>query len=282
MTMINNTGFTDKGFDYAGKNVVVVGGTSGINLQVAIAFAKAGANVAVASRNIDKVNAAVEQLKQANPQAQHVGVSFDVRDNEALTIGFNTIADAFGQIDVLISGAAGNFPASAAKLSNNGFKSVIDIDLIGSFQVLKQAYPLLARPGASIIQISAPQAYIAMPLQVHVCAAKAGVDMLTRTLALEWGVEGVRINSIVPGPIADTEGFNRLAPSDKLQQRVADSVPLKRNGKGQDIANAALFLASDMASYITGVVLPVDGGWSLGGASIAMTELGDIAAKHGL
>lgn len=280
--MINNTGFTDKGFDYAGKNVVVVGGTSGINLQVAIAFAKAGANVAVASRNIDKVNAAVEQLKQANPQAQHVGVSFDVRDNEALTIGFNTIADAFGQIDVLISGAAGNFPASAAKLSNNGFKSVIDIDLIGSFQVLKQAYPLLARPGASIIQISAPQAYIAMPLQVHVCAAKAGVDMLTRTLALEWGVEGVRINSIVPGPIADTEGFNRLAPSDKLQQRVADSVPLKRNGKGQDIANAALFLASDMASYITGVVLPVDGGWSLGGASIAMTELGDIAAKHGL
>ncbi|MGI2173700.1 SDR family oxidoreductase [Shewanella ulleungensis] len=280
--MINNTGFTDKGFDYAGKNVVVVGGTSGINLQVAIAFAKAGANVAVASRNIDKVNAAVEQLKQANPQAQHVGVSFDVRDNEALTIGFNTIADAFGQIDVLVSGAAGNFPASAAKLSNNGFKSVIDIDLIGSFQVLKQAYPLLARPGASIIQISAPQAYIAMPLQVHVCAAKAGVDMLTRTLALEWGVEGVRINSIVPGPIADTEGFNRLAPSDKLQQRVADSVPLKRNGKGQDIANAALFLASDMASYITGVVLPVDGGWSLGGASIAMTELGDIAAKHGL
>ena len=270
------------GFDYTGKNVVVVGGTSGINLQVAIAFAKAGANVAVASRSIDKVNAAVEQLKQANPQAQHIGVSFDVRDNEALTVGFSTIADAFGQIDVLVSGAAGNFPASAAKLSTNGFKSVIDIDLIGSFQVLKQAYPLLVRPNASVIQISAPQAFIAMPLQAHVCAAKAGVDMLTRTLALEWGVEGVRINSIVPGPIADTEGFNRLAPSDELQQRVANSVPLKRNGQGQDIANAALFLASDMASYITGVVLPVDGGWSLGGASIAMTELGDIAAKHGL
>ncbi|MGI2170882.1 SDR family oxidoreductase [Shewanella sp. MF05960] len=280
--MVTSTGVTDNGFSYEGKNVVVVGGTSGINLQVAIAFAKAGANVAVASRSIDKVNAAVEQLKHANPQAQHIGVSFDVRDNEALTVGFSTIADAFGTIDVLVSGAAGNFPASAAKLSNNGFKSVIDIDLIGSFQVLKQAYPLLVRPGASIIQISAPQAYIAMPLQVHVCAAKAGVDMLTRTLALEWGIEGVRINSIVPGPIADTEGFNRLAPSDELQQRVANSVPLKRNGKGQDIANAALFLASDMASYITGVVLPVDGGWSLGGASIAMTELGDIAAKHGL
>ena len=270
------------GFDYTGKNVVVVGGTSGINLQVAIAFAKAGANVAVASRSIDKVNAAVAQLNQANPNAIHLGVSFDVRDNDALTIGFAKIADSYQHIDVLISGAAGNFPASAAKLSTNGFKSVIDIDLIGSFQVLKQAYPLLARPNASVIQISAPQAFIAMPLQAHVCAAKAGVDMLTRTLALEWGVEGIRINSIVPGPIADTEGFNRLAPSDELQQRVANSVPLKRNGQGQDIANAALFLASDMASYITGVVLPVDGGWSLGGASIAMTELGNIAAKQGL
>jgi len=269
-------------FDYTGKNVVVVGGTSGINLQVAIQFATAGANVAVASRSVDKVNAAVELLIQANPNASHLGVSFDVRDNDALTAGFAKIAAIYGHIDVLVSGAAGNFPASAAKLSNNGFKSVIDIDLIGSFQVLKQAYPLLSRPNGSIIQISAPQAYIAMPLQVHVCAAKAGVDMLTRTLALEWGVEGIRINSIVPGPIADTEGFKRLAPSDELQQRVANSVPLKRNGQGQDIANAALFLASDMASYITGVVLPVDGGWSLGGASIAMTELGDMAAKQGL
>tara|TARA_R110001583_G_scaffold39723_1_gene127101 strand:+ start:2604 stop:3431 length:828 start_codon:yes stop_codon:yes gene_type:complete len=269
-------------FDYTAKNVVVVGGTSGINLQVAIQFAKAGANVTVASRSVDKVNAAVELLNQANPNAIHLGVSFDVRDNDALILGFNKIASTYGHIDVLISGAAGNFPASAAKLSPNGFKSVIDIDLIGSFQVLKHAYPLLSRPNGSIIQISAPQAYIAMPLQVHVCAAKAGVDMLTRTLALEWGVEGIRINSIVPGPIADTEGFNRLAPTDELQQRVANSVPLKRNGQGQDIANAALFLASDMASYITGVVLPVDGGWSLGGASIAMTELGDIAAKHGL
>ncbi len=269
-------------FDYTAKNIVVVGGTSGINLQVAIQFAKAGANVTVASRSVDKVNAAVELLNQANPNAIHLGVSFDVRDNDALTLGFDKIASTYGHIDVLISGAAGNFPASAAKLSPNGFKSVIDIDLIGSFQVLKHAYPLLSRPNGSIIQISAPQAYIAMPLQVHVCAAKAGVDMLTRTLALEWGVEGIRINSIVPGPIADTEGFNRLAPTDELQQRVANSVPLKRNGQGQDIANAALFLASDMASYITGVVLPVDGGWSLGGASIAMTELGDIAAKHGL
>ncbi|WP_413489434.1 SDR family oxidoreductase [Shewanella baltica] len=265
-------------FNYQGKNVVVVGDTSGINLAIAIAFAQAGANVAVASRSQDKVDAAVLQLQQANPDGIHLGVSFDVRDLSALEVGFDKVASEFGFIDVLVSGAAGNFPASAAKLSANGFKSVMDIDLLGSFQVLKQAYPLLRRPNGNIIQISAPQASIAMPMQVHVCAAKAGVDMLTRTLALEWGCEGLRINSIMPGPIANTEGFNRLAPS-AVQQKVAQSVPLKRNGAGQDIANAALFLGSELASYITGVVLPVDGGWSLGGASIAMTELGELAAK---
>lgn len=266
-------------FDYQGKNIVVVGGTSGINLGIAKAFAKAGANVAVASRSQEKVNAAVNQLQVINPEGNMIGVAFDVRDVEGLTVGFNIIADKYHHIDVLVSGAAGNFPSTAAKLTENGFKSVMDIDLLGSFQVLKQAYPLMSRPG-SIIQISAPQAYIAMPMQAHVSAAKAGVDMLTKSLALEWGVEGIRVNSLVPGPIADTEGFNRLAPSETLQQKVALSVPLQRNGQCQDIANAALFLASSMASYITGTILPVDGGWSLGGASMAMSELSKLAQKN--
>ncbi|MCH1930947.1 SDR family oxidoreductase [Shewanella sp. A25] len=268
-------------FNYQGQNVVVVGGTSGINLAIAIEFAKAGANVAVASRSQDKVDAAVAELKQAHPKGSHFGVSFDVRDLAGVEQGFEKIAQEFGFIDVLVSGAAGNFPATAAKLSANGFKSVMDIDLLGSFQVLKTAYPLIRRPLGNIVQISAPQASIAMPMQAHVCAAKAGVDMLTRTLAIEWGCEGIRINSIVPGPISGTEGFNRLAPSDALQQQVANSVPLKRNGVGQDIANAALFLGSELASYITGVVLPVDGGWSLGGASAVMTALSEIAQKSG-
>lgn len=263
-------------FDYQGKNVVVVGGTSGINLVIATAFAKVGANVAVASRKQEKVEAAVAMLNDVAPDSQHLGVCFDVRDKEALAQGFAAIAQSFNHIDILVSGAAGNFPALAEDLSENGFKSVVDIDLLGSFQVLKRAYPLLVE-GGSIVQISAPQAYVPMPMQAHVCAAKAGVDMLTRTLALEWGAKGIRINSVVPGPIEDTEGFDRLAPGDKLKAKVAKSVPLGRNGSCQDVANAALFLASPLASYITGVVLPVDGGWSLGGASIAMTELGQLA-----
>lgn len=271
-------------FDYQGKNVVVIGGTSGINLGIACAFAKQGANVAVASRSVEKVNSAVNELKLANPNGKHLGVSFDVRDIEAVSQGFANIEQAFGHIDVLVSGAAGNFPSRAKDLSANGFKSVMDIDLLGSFQVIKQAYPLLTKAisqtdgktSANVIQISAPQAYVPMALQVHVCAAKAGVDMLTRTLAIEWGVDGIRVNSIVPGPIDETEGFDRLAPSKALKSMIADSVPLKRNGVKSDIANAALFLASDMASYITGTILPVDGGWSLGGAGAAM----DALAKH--
>ncbi|CAM3965787.1 SDR family oxidoreductase [Shewanella aquimarina] len=266
-------------FDYQGKNVFVVGGTSGINLGIAKAFAKAGANVSVASRRQEKVDAAVEALRALNAKGNMLGVAFDVRDLDALKAGFKQVADAYGQLDVLVSGAAGNFPATAAELSENGFKSVMDIDLLGSFQVLKQAYPLMRRPGGAIVQISAPQAYIAMPMQSHVSAAKAGVDMLTKSLALEWGAEGIRVNSIVPGPISGTEGFNRLAPSEALQAAVAQSVPLKRNGSTDDIANAVMFIASEMASYITGTVLPVDGGWSLGGASMAMNELGKLARQ---
>lgn len=266
-------------FDYQGKNIVVVGGTSGINLGIALSFAKAGANVAVASRSKDKVDAAVAKLSIENPDGHHIGACFDVRDLDALSLGFEYIAAAFGTVDVLVSGAAGNFPASAEKLSENGFKSVMDIDLLGSFQVLKQALPLLKGKGGAIIQISAPQAFVPMPMQVHVCAAKAGVDMLTKTLAIEWGYKGIRINSIVPGPIAGTEGFNRLAPTQALQQHVAKGVPLRRNGSCEDIANAALFLASDMASYITGAVLPVDGGWSLGGAGAAIAEIGQLAKQ---
>ncbi|MGS0693263.1 SDR family oxidoreductase [Shewanella sp. 0m-4] len=267
-------------FTYQGKNVVVVGGTSGINLGIAIRFSQAGANVAVASRSATKVDAAVEQLKLANPEGKHFGVCFDVRDLEALKLGFAVIADTFVHIDVLVSGAAGNFPSSAENLSENGFKSVMDIDLLGSFQVLKQGFALIKEQGGAIIQISAPQAYVPMPMQVHVCAAKAGVDMLTKTLAIEWGCKGIRINSIVPGPIAGTEGFDRLAPTAELQAHVAKGVPLRRNGSCDDIANAALFLASDMASYITGTVLPVDGGWSLGGAGAAIAEIGQLAKRN--
>jgi NAD(P)-dependent dehydrogenase (short-subunit alcohol dehydrogenase family) len=146
---------------------------------------------------------------------------------------------------------------------------------------LRHAWEHLRRPGASIINISAPQAFVAMPLQVHVCAAKAGVDMITRVLAMEWGRDGVRVNSIVPGPIEGTEGMSRLAPTPELQAAAAASVPLARMGTPGDIANCALFLASAHASYINGAVIPVDGGWSLGGLSYKAHQMLDAFEAMG-
>lgn len=268
----------DNPFDFSAKTVFVFGGTSGINLGIAEAFAEHGARVAVASRSQDKVNAAVATLARHGGQA--AGFSADVRDAEAVAAAFAAAHKAFGQIDVLVSGAAGNFPASALGMSPNGFKAVVDIDLLGTYHVMRAAHPYLTKPGASIINISAPQAFLPMAMQVHVCAAKAGVNMVTRVLAMEWGPQGVRVNSIVPGPIAGTEGMARLAPTAELKAKVAASVPLGRDGTPRDIAHAALFLASPLASYISGVILPVDGGWSLGGASSLMAEVSRALAAH--
>jgi NAD(P)-dependent dehydrogenase (short-subunit alcohol dehydrogenase family) len=251
-------------FDFTGKQVFVFGGTSGINLGIARCFAEAGASVAVASRSQAKVDAAVEALG-----SRAHGYALDVREVDAVQAALARHAQDAGPIDVLVSGAAGNFPAFANDMSANGFKAVVDIDLLGSFHVLQSAYPYLVKPGASVINISAPQAFVPMPMQSHVCAAKAGVDMLTRTLALEWGPAGVRINSISPGPIADTEGMRRLAPNEAIAEHYRKTVPLQRFGTSSEIGEAAMFLSSDVAAYVSGVVLPVDGGWSVAGASAA-------------
>lgn len=265
--------------DFSGKTVFVAGGTSGINLGVAEGFARAGARVAVMSRSQDKVDAAVAHLSSFGQTCS--GAAADVRDYEAVESAFARMREALGAIDVLVSGAAGNFPASALGMSPNGFRAVVDIDLIGTYHVMRAGYEALKRPGACVINISAPQAFVPAPLQSHVCAAKAGVDMLTRVLALEWGDAGVRVNSIVPGPIRDTEGMARLAPTESLQKAVAESVPMKRMGEKQDVANLALALASPLGAFINGAVIPVDGGWSLTGFGEMMGQLATMHRESG-
>ncbi|MEM9855154.1 MAG: SDR family oxidoreductase [Pseudomonadota bacterium] len=249
-------------FDFSGKNVFVVGGTSGINLGIAEAFAGAGARVAVASRKQGKVDAAVAKLGEGA-----LGYAYDVRNYEDVAAGFAAFEDTAGEIDVLVSGAAGNFPAPAVGLSPNGFKSVIDIDLLGTFHVMRASHKHMARPG-SIINISAPQAVQAMPFQIHVCAAKAGVDMITKCLAIEWGSEGLRVNSVIPGPIDGTEGMERLAPTEKMRAAVVKSVPMQRMGTPDDVAELCLFLGSDAGRYVSGSIIGADGGWSIAGARI--------------
>jgi len=244
--------------DFQGRHVIVFGGTTGINFGIADAFASRGAAVTVVSRNPENVAQALERLKVHGTQV--LGRSADVRDFAAVgTVLAESVAQ-FGPVDVLVSGAAGNFLAPATRMSANAFKSVVDIDLMGSFHVLRQAHAHLRKPGASVINITAPQSTVAMRWQSHACAAKAGVDQLTRVLALEWGREGVRVNAISPGPIAGTEGVARLFGSGEEGEReLASSVALQRFGELDDIANLAMFLASPYASYISGAVIPCDG-----------------------
>lgn len=265
-------------FDFSGQNVFVVGGTSGINFGIAQGFARWGARVAVASRSQDKVDKAVEELKALGSDA--FGVAFDVRDYAGVEAGIAEVAETFGgPIDSLISGAAGNVPGRLMDLSPNAVKAMVEIDLMGTFHVMRACFPHLKKPGSSVVNISAPQAFAAMSHQSPVCAAKAGVDMVTKSLALEWGAEGVRINSISPGPIDGTEGMARLAPTEQIRDAVTKSVPMKRMGDTDDIAKAAGFLCSDAGGYVSGVVLPVDGGWGVSGASVVMTAAAGFMDK---
>lgn len=257
-------------FDFSGKHVFVAGGTSGINLGIAKAFAAAGARVSVLSRSQEKVDAAVAELKGGG---EAYGAAGDVREIAAVEAAMKGAHERFGKIDVLVSGAAGNFPAQILGLSSNGFKSVVDIDLVGTFHVLRAGFQFLTRPGASVINISAPQGSQPWEFQAHVCAAKAGVEMVTRVAAMEWGCAGIRVNAVSPGPIDDTEGVKRLAPTPELRDVVTRSVPLGRFGSAQEIADACLWLASPMASYVTGATIAVDGGWSLGGTSLAVAGM---------
>lgn len=247
---------------YKGKTVFVAGGTSGINLCIATRFAEAGANVFVTSRDAQKVADAVAGLSALSCAA---GVASDVRDFAAVSAAIDTCAKEFGPIDCVVSGAAGNFVAPVEAMSANGFRTVVDIDLNGTFNVYRAALDHLRAPGASLIAISATQSLLPGKGQAHVCAAKAGVNMLTQTLALELGSKGIRANAIVPGPIGDTEGMKRLTPTQASADALASSIPLARFGAKSEVADLALYLASDHASYITGAIIPCDGGQSLTG-----------------
>jgi NAD(P)-dependent dehydrogenase (short-subunit alcohol dehydrogenase family) len=251
---------------FQGKTVFITGGSSGINLGLAHAFGAAGAKVAINGRKPDKLEAAVAGLREKGVRAE--GYAADVRDFAAINAAIEAAVKALGPIDVLVCGAAGNFPAPVVGMSSNGFKAVVDIDLLGTFNACRAAFEHLNKPGASVLAISAPQAGVPYPMQAHVCAAKAGVDMLVKTLAMEWGGAGVRVNSIWPGPIEGTEGMARLAGDAETKKKLQAAMPLQRFGTRDDVAQMALFLASDAASFCTGGVYAVDGGMALVGGSL--------------
>ena len=240
-----------------GHVAFVTGGGTGITGGVARAFAEAGAAVALVSRNMDHLQPAADAINANGGKA--IAVVADVRQPEAVQAAVAATVEQLGKIDIVINGAAGNFLCKAEELSPNGFGTVVDIDLKGTFNVCRAAFDQLKEHRGQILNISATLHYLGTPLQLHVSAAKAGVDALTRNLAVEWGRYGIRVNTIAPGPIEDTEGMTRLVP-EPIRERLKKAVPLGRFGRIADIEKAAVFLCSDAASFISGAVLVVDGG----------------------
>ena len=250
-----------------GKAALVTGGGSGICRGLALALAAHGCDVAVTGRR-------TEPLETVRGEIEALGVrgfasAGDVRDPAAAGATVASTAEAFGRLDILVNGAAGNFLCLAEDLSPNGFGAVVDIDLKGTFHMCRAALPHLRRDGGVVLNISATLHYLGTAAQVHVSAAKAGVDALTRVLAVEWGPHGIRVNGIAPGPIEGTEGVKRLLVGE-ARERTLGTTPLRRLGAIDDVSTAALYLCSDLASFVTGVTLVVDGGLWL--ASSRMSE----------
>jgi len=241
----------------AGRVAFVTGGGTGITGGVARALSEAGARVALVSRKMEHLEPAAERIRAGGGEA--LAFAADVRKMEEVERAVAATLEKFGRLDIVVNGAAGNFLCAAEELSPNGFGTVVDIDLKGTFNVSRAAFTELKKQRGSILNISATLHYTGTPYQLHVSAAKAGVDALTRNLAVEWGRYGIRVNAVAPGPIEDTEGMARLLP-ERVKERVRRRIPLGRFGRIRDVEQAAVFLCSDAASFINGTVLVVDGG----------------------
>lgn len=253
-----------------GKVAFVTGGGSGICKGITRAFMQHGADAAIVGRKADRLEAVAKELSEETGR-RCVATPADVREPKAVEAALDAAIEQLGDVDIVVNGAAGNFLCPAATLSYNAFKTVIDIDTIGTWNVTRAVFERGLRDrGGVILNISATLHYAATPLQTHASAAKAAVDSLTKSLALEWGSMGIRVNAIAPGPIDDTEGMTRLAPPD-MKAKLEKAVPLGRFGRVEDIANAALFLASDAASYVHGEIFVVDGGAWLPGMGAAFS-----------
>jgi peroxisomal 2,4-dienoyl-CoA reductase len=252
-----------------GRVALVTGGGTGITGGVARALAEAGASVALVSRKLEHLEPAAKSINDVHAANPKVGEAFavaaDVRNFEEIEEAILATLVRFGKIDIVVNGAAGNFLVPAEELSPNGFATVVDIDLKGTFNVCRAAFAQLKEQRGQILNISATLHYVGTPMQLHVSAAKAGVDALTRNLAVEWGRYGIRVNGIAPGPIEDTEGMKRLVP-EPVKEKLRRNIPLGRFGRINDIENAAVFLCSEAASFINGAVLVVDGGQWLSAA----------------
>ncbi|KAL2120380.1 hypothetical protein VTJ04DRAFT_4406 [Mycothermus thermophilus] len=259
---------------FAGRVLFITGGAGTIGSAQTRALVHLGANACIIGRSVEKTEKAAAEIAKVRPGAKVLGLGgVDVRNFDALKAAADRCVKELGGIDYVIAGAAGNFIAPISALSPNAFKTVIDIDTLGTFNTLKATIPHLVASaqktkshplgqGGRFIAVSATFHYTGMPLQAHVAAAKAAVDNIVASIALEYGPLGVTANSIAPGAIAGTEGMERLASSLVTGEELAKGIPSGKWGKVRDIADATVFLLSAAGSYVNGTILVVDGaGW---------------------
>jgi 2,4-dienoyl-CoA reductase [(3E)-enoyl-CoA-producing], peroxisomal len=245
----------------AGQVAFVTGGGTGIGKEIARVLGSHGARIAIASRRRDVLEATAAELAAEGIEV-HVDVC-DVRDWPAVQGVVAGIVERFGRLDVVINNAAGNFPAPITGISPNGFKAVVDIDLLGTYHVSKACFEAwLSEHGGNVVNITAPFELKGAAMQAHVAAAKAAVDSLTRTCAVEWGPHGIRVNAVAPGSTGATEGVRRFAEAVRSGDDRPTN-PLGMMGHGADIAYAVLYLCSPAARFVSGQVIAVDGGGSV-------------------
>jgi 2,4-dienoyl-CoA reductase [(3E)-enoyl-CoA-producing], peroxisomal len=258
-----------------GQVALVTGGGTGIGLGIAELLTGLGAHVVLASRKAEHLESAAERIRAAGGRASAVPV--DVRDPERVRAMVEQVRAEQGRIDLLVNNAAGNFYAPSETLSPNAWRSVVEIDLFGTFYCSQAVLPVMrAQGGGRVISISMTLHYRGWPQMAHATAAKAGVDALTKTLAVEWAPHGVRVNAIAPGPIP-TEGVRKaftppppkngaptvpdvFAVEQAMESHVKRTIPLGRWGSPADVANMVAFLASPAGDWITGAIFVVDGG----------------------
>ncbi len=248
----------------AGQAALVTGGGTGIGRGIALALASHGADLVLASRRLAHLEPTAAEIRALGGRA--FALELDVRERDEVDQGVRRALEEFGRIDLLVNNAAGNFLVRAAELSPRGWKAVVEIVLTGTFNMSQAVYPAMRDAGGgSSVNITTTYTETGAPLMAHSGAAKAGVLNLTRTLAVEWGGDGIRVNTVAPGLVEGTEGAKRLAESIDYTELYRAQVPLGRLVRTEDVASAVLFLASPAASHVTGVEITVDGGASLGG-----------------
>ena len=268
--MSENSVFKDDLFK--GKRVFVTGGATGMGLGFAQAFLNHGAKVIIASRKEEKL-AEASALTKAKFDKDLLWKTMDVRDNETVEEISNFIKSEWGGLDILVNNAAGNFVAPVASMSENAWRAVIDIVLDGTFRVSKACYPLLRKSdnGASIVNIIANYAWNAAPFVGHSGAAKAGVLNLTRTLALEWANDNIRVNALCPGVVLTENVKQNLMLDEKTAKTFEDYIPIGGITNSEKMAQQVLYLCSPAADVITGDMLIADGGqWLVGNAFYQM------------